>query len=51
MKEFEKLWTPRAKKPRKELTVYSEEDRAAIGKYAAENGVLKSTLSENTHPY
>ena len=28
----------RAKKPRKERTVYSGEDRAAIGKYAAENG-------------
>ena len=29
---------PRAKKARKERTVYSEEDRAAIGKFAAENG-------------
>ena len=27
-----------AKKPRKERTVYSDTDRAAIGKYAAENG-------------
>ena len=27
-----------AKKPRKERTVYSDADRAAIGKYAAENG-------------
>ena len=27
-----------AKKPRKERSVYSDEDRAAIGRYAAENG-------------
>ena len=40
---------PRAKKPRKERTVDSKEDCAAIGKYAAENGnahAQKSKLPE-----